>query len=71
MNFGYLELQQASFSVRKFCADWIRLVPYLTLKNHVSKHAQLCNVITQFDYMPHHKPICHVYPLKLGIDSSK
>ena len=28
------------------------------------------SAITQFDYMPHHKPYCHMYPLKLGIDSS-
>ena len=28
-------------------AGWVRLTPYLTLKQHVSKHTQLCNVITQ------------------------
>ena len=28
-------------------AGWVHLTPYLTLKNHVRKHTQLCNVITQ------------------------
>ena len=28
-------------------AGWVRLTPYLTLKNYVSKHTKLRNVITQ------------------------
>ena len=31
-------------------AGWVHLTPYLTLKNHVRKHTQLCNVITQHYY---------------------
>ena len=31
-------------------AGWVRLMPYLTLKNYVSKHTQLRNVITQRYY---------------------
>ena len=31
-------------------AGWARLTPYLTLKNPVSKHPQLCNFITQRYY---------------------
>ena len=32
------------------CADWVSLTPYLINQNHVSKHIQLHNVLTQHDF---------------------
>ena len=53
MNFGCLEASTGELRVSENSAapsehaGWVRLTPYLTLENHVSKHTQLRNVITQ------------------------
>ena len=56
MNFGGLESSTGGLHVSENLAasskhaGCARLTPYLTLKNHVSKHTQLRNVIPQRDY---------------------
>ena len=73
MNFEWLEASTGELHVSENSvasskqAGWVRLTPYLTLKNHVSKHTQLRNVNV---IMPHHNQICHMHPLTLGGDGS-
>ena len=56
MNFECLEALTGELLVSENSAasskhaGWVRLTPYLTLKNHVPKHAQLRNVMTQRYY---------------------
>ena len=56
MNFGCLEASTGELRLSENTAEssqragWVRLMPYLTLKNHVSKRTQLCNVIAQRYY---------------------
>ena len=56
MNFGCLEASTGELRVSENSAEsskhagWVRLMPYLTLKNHVSRHTQLRNVIAQRYY---------------------
>ena len=56
MNFGCLEASTSELRVSENSAEsskragWVRLMPYLTLKNHVSKRTQLRNVIAQRYY---------------------
>ena len=54
--FGCLEASTGELCVSELSAapnmqaGWVYLTPYLTLRNHVSKHTQLRNVITQSHY---------------------
>ena len=56
MNFGYLDAPTGELRVSENLAgfskhtSWVCLTPYLTLKNHASKHTHLLNVITQRHY---------------------
>ena len=56
MNFGYLEALTSDLRVSENSAasrkgaGWVSFTPYLVNKNHVSKHTQLHNVITQRDF---------------------
>ena len=56
MNFGCLEASTGELRVSENSAEsskragWVRLMPYLTLKNRVSKRTQLRNVIAQRYY---------------------
>ena len=56
MNSGYLDASTGELRVSENLAasskhaGWVCLTPYLTLKNHVSKHTHLRNVITQRHY---------------------
>ena len=56
MNFECLEASTSELRVSENLAvsskhaGWVHPIPYLTLKNHVSKHTQLRNVITQRYY---------------------
>ena len=65
MNFECLEASTSELHVSENLvvsskhAGWVRLTPYLTLKNHVSKRTQQRNVTTQryyatpLSYLPH------------------
>ena len=46
---GELHVSENSAASSKH-AGWVGLAPYPTLKNHVSKHTRLRNVITQRYY---------------------
>ena len=76
MNFGCLEASTGELRVSENSsahAGWVHLMPYLTLKNHVSKHAQLRNVITHNALLLCHTIIIFVtciLPLKLCDDGA-
>ena len=56
MFFGYLEASTSELRVSEISATasegvgWVSFTPYLINQNHVSKHTQVHNVVTQRDF---------------------